>query len=37
LVTQFERAADAAGLGVAAALEDALTQWIERNSEASRK
>ena len=31
LVDRFERAADGAGVGVAAALEDALTQWIERN------
>ncbi|MCV7400890.1 cyclic nucleotide-binding domain-containing protein [Mycobacterium fragae] len=31
LVEQFEQAADTAGIGVAAALEDALTQWIERN------
>ncbi|MGA9678545.1 MAG: cyclic nucleotide-binding domain-containing protein [Mycobacterium sp.] len=32
LIDRFERAADGAGVGVAAALEDALTQWIERNS-----
>lgn len=32
LVDRFEQAASAAGVGVAAALEDALTQWIERNS-----
>ena len=32
LVDRFEQAADSAGLGVAAALEDALTRWIERNS-----
>ena len=32
LVDRFEQAADGAGVGVAAALEDALTQWIERNS-----
>jgi CRP/FNR family transcriptional regulator, cyclic AMP receptor protein len=32
LVERFERAAETAGVGVAAALEDALTQWIERNS-----
>jgi len=32
LVDRFERAADSAGVGVAAALEDALTQWIERNA-----
>jgi CRP/FNR family transcriptional regulator, cyclic AMP receptor protein len=31
LVERFERAADSAGVGVAAALEDALTEWIERN------
>ena len=30
LVDRFERAADSAGVDVAAALEDALTQWIER-------
>jgi CRP/FNR family cyclic AMP-dependent transcriptional regulator len=34
LVERFEQAADIAGVGVAAALEDALTQWIERNSTA---
>jgi CRP-like cAMP-binding protein len=32
LVDRFERAADSAGVSVAPALEDALTQWIERNS-----
>jgi CRP/FNR family transcriptional regulator, cyclic AMP receptor protein len=32
LVERFEQAADIAGVGVAAALEDALTQWVERNS-----
>jgi len=32
LVDRFERAAGGAGLDVAAALEDALTQWIDRNS-----
>lgn len=32
LVERFEQAADIAGVGVAGALEDALTQWIERNS-----
>ena len=32
LVDRFEQAADGAGVGVAAALEDALTKWIERNS-----
>lgn len=31
LVERFEQAAEAAGAGVAGALEDALTQWIERN------
>jgi len=31
LVERFEQAADSAGVGVAAALEDALTQWIERS------
>jgi CRP/FNR family transcriptional regulator, cyclic AMP receptor protein len=31
LVERFERAADNAGVGVAAALEDALSQWTERN------
>lgn len=34
LVERFEQAANTAGVGVAAALEDALTQWIERNSTA---
>lgn len=32
LVKRFEQAANIAGLDLAAALEDALTQWIERNS-----
>ncbi len=32
LVERFHQAADSAGLKVATALEDALTQWIERNS-----
>lgn len=32
LVEQFKQAADTAGVSVADALEDALTQWIERNS-----
>ena len=32
LVDRFERAAGGAGVDVAAALEDALTQWIDRNS-----
>src|ERR1700731_2894113 len=31
LVERFERAADGAGVRVSAALEDALTQWIQRN------
>ena len=31
LVERFEQAADGAGVGVAAALEDALSRWIERN------
>lgn len=31
LVERFEQAADSAGVRVAAALEDALTHWIERN------
>jgi hypothetical protein len=34
LVERFEQAANTAGVGVAAALEDAITQWIERNSTA---
>ncbi len=34
LVERFEQAATAAGVGVAAALEGALTQWIHRNSTA---
>jgi len=37
LVKRFEQAANIAGVHVAAALEDALTQWIERNSGAIRK
>ncbi|BBY08910.1 cyclic nucleotide-binding domain-containing protein [Mycobacterium noviomagense] len=36
LVERFEQTADIAGVGVAAALEDALTQWIERNSTAEQ-
>ncbi len=36
LVDRFERAADSAGVGVAAALEDALTQWIERKATGAR-
>jgi CRP-like cAMP-binding protein len=32
LVDRFEQAAKSAGVGVAAALEDALNQWIGRNS-----
>jgi CRP/FNR family transcriptional regulator, cyclic AMP receptor protein len=34
LVERFEQAADAAGVGLASALEDALTQWVERNGTA---
>lgn len=34
LLERFERTADAAGVGVPAATEDALTQWIDRNSKA---
>jgi CRP/FNR family cyclic AMP-dependent transcriptional regulator len=34
LVERFERAADGAGVRVSAALEDALTQWIQRNGTA---
>jgi len=36
LVDRFEQAANIAGVSVAAALEDALTQWIERNGTADR-
>jgi len=36
LVDRFEQAANIAGVGVAAALEDALTQWIERKGTADR-
>jgi CRP-like cAMP-binding protein len=36
LMDRFERAADTAGLGVGAALEDALTQWIERAATGAR-
>ena len=32
LVERFEQAADIAGVGAAVALEDALSQWIERSS-----
>jgi len=32
LVTAFEQAAKSAGVGVADALQDALNQWIDRNS-----
>jgi CRP-like cAMP-binding protein len=32
LLERFERAADAAGVDVPAATQDALSQWIERNS-----
>jgi CRP/FNR family cyclic AMP-dependent transcriptional regulator len=31
LVERFEEAANSAGVGASAALEDALTQWIQRN------
>ncbi|WP_264019478.1 ribbon-helix-helix protein, CopG family [Mycolicibacterium setense] len=31
VVERFEQAAAAAGVSVGAALEDALTQWIDRN------
>jgi CRP/FNR family transcriptional regulator, cyclic AMP receptor protein len=34
LVERFEEAANGAGVGVSAALEDALTQWTERNGPA---
>ncbi|MCW2663272.1 MAG: hypothetical protein JWP83_4424 [Mycobacterium sp.] len=34
LVERFERAADGAGVRVSAALQDALTQWIQRNGTA---
>jgi hypothetical protein len=34
LIDRFEQAANIAGVGVAASLEDALTQWIERNTTA---
>ena len=37
LVERFEQAAETSGVGVVAALEAALTQWIERNSAAVRK
>jgi CRP/FNR family cyclic AMP-dependent transcriptional regulator len=36
LVDRFERAADSAGVDVAAALEDALSQWIERQAAGAR-
>jgi hypothetical protein len=36
LADRFEDAAAASGAGVASALEDALTQWIERNDTAKR-
>jgi CRP/FNR family transcriptional regulator, cyclic AMP receptor protein len=36
LVERFEQAADIASVGVAVALEDALTQSIERNSTPER-
>ncbi|OBI83242.1 cyclic nucleotide-binding domain-containing protein [Mycobacterium asiaticum] len=34
IVEQFERAADAAGIDAATALEDALSQWIDQHSTA---
>ena len=34
LIERFKKAADGAGVSVASALEDALTQWVERNSRA---
>jgi hypothetical protein len=34
LAERFEQAATAAGVSVAAALEDALTRWIQRNGTA---
>jgi CRP/FNR family cyclic AMP-dependent transcriptional regulator len=34
LVERFEEAANSAGVGASAALEDALTQWIQRNGPA---
>jgi hypothetical protein len=34
LVERFEETANGAGVGVSAALEDALTQWTERNGAA---
>jgi hypothetical protein len=34
LIDRFEQAANIAGVGVAASLEDALTHWIERNTTA---
>jgi len=37
LVERFEHAADTAGVGVPAALETALAEWIERNSAAVKK
>ena len=36
LVDRFEQAADSAGVDVAAALEDALNQWIERQAAGAR-
>ena len=35
LVERFEEAANSAGVGASAALEDALTQWIQRNGAAA--
>jgi CRP/FNR family transcriptional regulator, cyclic AMP receptor protein len=37
LVARFEQTAQTAGVSVEAALEDALTQWIEQNSAALSK
>jgi hypothetical protein len=34
LLERFEQAAEAAGVGVPAATEDALSQWIERSGKA---
>lgn len=34
VIERFERAADSAGVDVATALEDALTQWVDRNGSA---
>ena len=34
VLERFEQAAEAAGVGVPAATEDALSQWVERHSKA---